>query len=344
MFPIYFTAAIDPWIIGIGAFAVVFIAIIFIILVKFAALWVRAYMSKADVRILELIGMSLRKVKPSLIVQVKIMAVQAGIAVSTRELEAHYLAGGDVVKVVRAMIAADRADLELEFKTARGIDLAGRDILVAVQTCVNPRVIDCPDPARGKDTVDAVSKDGIQVKAKARVTVRTNLDRLVGGATEETIIARVGEGIVTTIGSAETHKAVLENPELISSKVLEKGLDAGSAFEILSVDIADIDIGENIGAKLQTDQAEADKRIAQAKAEERRAMAAAREQEMLAVIAENRAKVVLAEAEIPKAISQAFRAGNLGVMDYYRPKNIQADAQMRGSISKSGEGEKEKKS
>jgi len=234
-------------------------------------------MSKADVRILELIGMSLRKVNAAIIVNVKIMAVQAGTKVSTQALEAHYLAGGDVIKVVRAMIAADRADLELDFKTAMGIDLAGRDVLMAVQTCVNPRVIDCPDPARGKDTVDAVSKDGIQVKAKAKVTVRTNLERLVGGATEETIIARVGEGIVTTIGSAETHKTMLENPDLISSKVLEKGLDAGSAFEILSVDIADIDIGVNIGARLQTDQAEADKRIAQAKAEERRAMAVARE-------------------------------------------------------------------
>lgn len=344
MFPLFFIAGVDdPWVIGIGAFVLIVIAIIFIILVKYAALWIRAYMSKADIRILELIGMSLRKVNPAAIVNVKIMAVQAGISVSTRELEAHYLAGGNIMKVVRAMIAADRADLELDFKTARGIDLAGRDVLIAVQTCVNPKVIDCPDPSKGKETVDAVSKDGIQVKAKARVTVRTNIERLVGGATEETIIARVGEGIVTTIGSAATHKLVLENPDAISKRVLEKGLDAGTAFEILSIDIADVDVGANIGAKLQADQAEADKRIAQAKAEERRAMAVAREQEMMALIAENRAKVVLAEAEVPKAISQAFREGNLGIMDFYRLKNIQADTQMRQSLSGSGEEKEGKK-
>jgi uncharacterized protein YqfA (UPF0365 family) len=319
------------WLVG-GLVLALVLFVVAIIVVKYAALWVQAYMTKADIGILDLVGMTLRKVNARVIVHSKITAVQAGLAVSARDLEAHYLAGGNVPSVVRAMIAADRAGLELDFKTARGIDLAGRNVLEAVQLCVNPKVIDCPDPRKGRETVDAVAKDGIQLKAKARVTVRTNLKRLVGGATEETIIARVGEGIVTSIGSSETYKRVLENPDVISKKVLERGLDAGTAFEILSIDIADIDVGENVGAKLQADQAETDKRIAQAKAEERRAMAVAKEQEMQATVVENRAKVVLAESLIPQAIADSFRSGNLGVLDYYRMRNIQADTSMRQSI------------
>jgi len=316
----------------------VFIGLIFVVFIsRFFLLWLQAYAARAGVSMLSLIGMSLRKVNLRVIVLSKIRAAQAGIEVTTSDMESHYLAGGRVPNVVTALIAANRAKIPLTWSTACAIDLAGRDILNAVQTSVNPKVIDCPNPATGKVTVDAVAKDGIQVKAKARVTVRANIDRLVGGATEETIIARVGEGIVTTIGSAETYKQVLENPDNISKKVLEKGLDAGTAFEILSIDIADVDVGENVGAKLQADQAEADKRRFQAEAEKRRAMAMAREQEMQAMIRENRAKVVLAEAEIPKAIAEAFRSGNLGIMDYYRLKNIQADTQMRTSI---GGGEK----
>jgi len=295
-------------------------------------LWIQALSAKAGVGVIELIGMRLRKVNPRLIVLSRIQAVRAGLEIGTGELESHYLAGGRPMNVVRALIAANRANITLNWKLATAIDLAGRDILDAVQTSVNPKVIDCPNPAMGKMTVDAVAKDGIQVKAKARVTVRANIDRLVGGATEETIIARVGEGIVTTIGSAGTYKGVLENPDMISRTVMEKGLDAGTAFTILSIDIADVDVGENIGAKLQADQAEADKRRFQAEAEKRRAMAMAREQEMKAVTQENRAKVVLAEAEIPRAIAEAFRGGNLGIMDYYRLRNIQSDTQMRNSI------------
>jgi len=301
---------------------------------KFFPLWVRCVMTKAGIGLFDLVGMWLRKVNPSVIVNAKIMAVQAGLRqITTRDLEAHYLAGGNVPRVVRAIVAADRANIPLDFKTAAGIDLAGRDVLDAVRTSVNPRVIDCPPPGATKKAVDAVAKDGIQLKVKARITVRTNLDQLVGGAGEETIIARVGEGIVTTIGSAVTHKDVLENPDRISQTVLKKGLDAGTAFEILSIDIADVDVGENIGARLQADQAEADMRVARAKAEERRALAYAREQEMKALTQENRAKVVLAEAEIPKAIAEAFRKGNLGIMDYYQLKNIMADTVMRESIA-----------
>ena len=295
-------------------------------------LWIQALSAKAGVGILELIGMRLRRVNPNLIVLSRIQAVRAGLQLGTSDLESHYLAGGRPMNVVRALIAANRANIDLGWKTATAIDLAGRDILDAVQTSVNPKVIDCPNPASGKTTIDAVAKDGIQVKARGRVTVRANIDRLVGGATEETIIARVGEGIVTTIGSAETYKEVLENPDKISSTVLEKGLDAGTAFEILSIDIADVDVGDNIGAKLQADQAEADKRRFQAEAEKRRAMAMAREQEMRALTQENRAKVVLAEAEIPMAIAESFRKGNLGIMDYYRLRNIQADTKMRDTI------------
>lgn len=312
--------------------------ILLFFLMRFVMLWIQAWASNAGVSIFSLVGMSLRKIDPSVIVNTKIAAIKAGLKVTTDQLESLYLAGGDVMNVVRALIAADKASIPLTFERAAGIDLAGRDIFAAVQTSVNPKVIDCPDPSKGRQTIDAVAKDGIQLKAKARVTVRTNIDRLVGGATEETIIARVGEGIVTTIGSAESYKHVLENPDMISKKVLEKGLDAGTAFEILSIDIADVDVGENIGARLQSDQAEADKRVAQAKAEVRRATAVALEQEMKAKTQEMRAKVVEAEAEIPRAMAEAFRQGNLGIMDYYRLRNVQADTSMRESIAGSAHG------
>ena len=322
---------------AITAFVLIIVIIVCIVILIFIArflkVWVQAWASKADITMASLIGMWLRKVNTGVIVNSKIAAIKAGLFISTEELESLYLAGGDVMNVIRALIAADKANITLNFKQASGIDLAGRDIFGAVQTSVNPKVIDAPDPAKGRVTVDAVAMDGIQLKAKARVTVRTNLDQLVGGATEETIIARVGEGIVTTIGSAKTHKDVLENPDSISKKVLGKGLDSGTAFEILSIDIADIDVGENIGARLQADQAEADKRVAQAKAEERRAMAVAAEQEMKARVQEMRAKVVEAEAEVPKAMAEAFRSGNLGIMDYYKMKNINADTSMRNSIA-----------
>ena len=318
----------------IGAiFLILFLLLIF----KYGWLYIQALSSGANVALLQLVGMTFRRVNARIIVDSRIMAKKAGLDYDTPQLEAHYLARGNVPNVIRALIAADKAKIELSFDMACAIDLAGRDVLDAVKTSVNPKVIDCPDPAMGRQTIDAVAMDGIQLKAKARVTVRANIERLVGGATEETIIARVGEGIVTTIGSAETHKKVLENPDSISKRVLEKGLDSGTAFEILSIDIADIDVGENIGAKLQSAQAEADKRVAQAEAEKRRAMAVAREQEMTAMVVENRAKVVLAEAEIPKAISQAFREGNLGIMDYYHLKNIQSDTEMRTSISKTSD-------
>jgi uncharacterized protein YqfA (UPF0365 family) len=332
--PILAEGAMGPLIIAAvvvaGFIVLVFAAIIF----KFFTLWLQARVSRADVGFGELIGMWLRRVDSRTIVISRITAVQAGLQVSTRELESHYLAGGRVPNVVRALIAADRANIPLTFKTATGIDLAGRDLIDAVQTSVNPKVIDCPNPAKGKDTIDAVAQDGIQLKAKARVTVRTNIERLIGGATEETIIARVGEGIVTSIGSSINYKSVLENPDRISKAVLAKGLDAGTAFEILSIDIADVDVGDNVGAQLQAAQAEADKRRAQAEAEKRAAMARAREQEMRAAVQENRAKVVLAEAEIPKAMADAFRSGNLGIMDYYKMKNILADTEMRSAIAK----------
>ena len=317
-----------------------FVLIAFVLLAKYFNLWIQAKFSEARVTLIELVGMSLRKVNPNIIVRSKIMAIQAGLSekdgITTRSLEAHYLAGGNVPNVVRALIAANRADIPLSYKRAAAIDLAGRNVLDAVQTSVNPKVIDCPDPTKGRQTIDGIAKNGIQLKVKARVTVRTNIDRLVGGATEETIIARVGEGIVTTIGSAESHNRVLENPDSISKRVLEKGLDAGTAFEILSIDIADVDVGDNIGANLQAAQAEADTRVARAKAEERRAFAVAMEQEFLAASQENRAKVILSEAEIPLAIAEAFRKGNLGVTDYYNLRNIQADTEMRSSIAGSG--------
>ncbi len=303
-----------------------FVALVFLLSFIPIGLWISALAAGVKIGIFTLIGMRLRRVIPSRIVNPLIKAVKAGLSVSANQLEAHYLAGGNVDRVVNALIAAHRANIPLVFERAAAIDLAGRDVLQAVQMSVNPRVIETP-------RVAAVAKNGIEVIVKARVTVRANIDRLVGGAGEETIIARVGEGIVTTVGSAEAHKAVLENPDLISRTVLDKGLDAGTAFEILSIDIADVDVGRNIGAQLQTDQAEADKQIAQAKAEERRAMAVAKEQEMKASVQEMRAKVVEAEAEVPLAMAEAFRKGNLGVMDYYNMKNILADTGMRDSIA-----------
>ncbi len=308
---------------------------------QFIGLYVQALVSNAPVGLFQLVAMQFRKVRPQVIVHSRIQAVKAGLAISTNQLETHYLARGDVPRVVNALIAADRAKISLDWNTACAIDLAGRDILDAVQTSVNPKVIDCPSGSSGRVTVDAVAQDGIQLKAKARVTVRANLARLIGGATEETIVARVGEGIVTTIGSATSHKAVLENPDRISKTVLEKGLDAGTAFEILSIDIADIDVGENIGAKLQGEQAEADKRRFQAEAEKRRAMAVAQEQEFKAEEQKNRALVVLAEAEVPRAMAEAFRSGNMGIMDYYRMQNIKSDTTMRDSIAGGGKGDKE---
>ena len=330
--------AVSKEILTIGiVIGAIFLFLFLLLIFKYGWLYIQALASGANVELLQLIGMTFRRVNARTIVDSRIMAKKAGLDYDTQQLEAHYLARGNVPNVIRALIAADKAKIKLSFDMACAIDPAGRDVLDAVRTSVNPKVIDCPDPTKGRHTIDAVAMDGIQLKAKARVTVRANLERLVGGATEETIIARVGEGIVTTIGSAETHKKVLENPDSISKRVLEKGLDSGTAFEILSIDIADIDVGENIGAKLQGAQAEADKRVAQAEAEKRRAMAVAREQEMTALVVENRAKVVLAEAEIPKAIAQAFREGNLGIMDYYHLKNIQADTEMRTSISKTSE-------
>jgi uncharacterized protein YqfA (UPF0365 family) len=316
----------------------VFLLIFLVVLMKYANLYVRSVTTNAGIGLFQMFAMSLRKVPPAMIVDAKVMLVQSRIEnVSTRDLEAHYLAGGRVQKVVQAMISANRAGIDLDFRTAAGIDLAGRDVLEAVKSSVTPKVIDCPNPASGKTEVAAVAKDGIQVLAKARVTVRTNIRRLVGGAGEETIIARVGEGIVSTIGSKASHKDVLENPDSISKTVLARGLDAGTAFEIVSIDIADVDIGSNIGARLQADQAEADKRVAQAMAEKRRAMAVAAEQEFVAQVQENRAKVVLAEAEIPRAIAAALLSGNLGVMDLYRLRNIESDTKMRTNIAGGGE-------
>lgn len=305
------------------------VIIVFSILLTFVPvmLWISALAAGVRVGIFQLVGMRLRRVIPQRVVNPLIKAVKAGLELSTNQLEGHYLAGGNVDRVVNALIAAQRANIDLSFERAAAIDLAGRDVLEAVQMSVNPKVIETP-------FIAGVAMDGIEVKAKARITVRANIDRLVGGAGEDTVIARVGEGIVSTIGSAENHKKVLENPDLISQTVLSKGLDAGTAFEILSIDIADIDIGKNIGAELQTDQAEADKKIAQAKAEERRAMAVAQEQEMKARVEEMRAKVVEAEAEVPLAMSEALRSGNIGVMDYMNIQNILADTDMRDSIGK----------
>ncbi len=311
----------------IVAIAIIFIVLSIILSFIPVGLWITAFFSGVRVGIFTLVGMRFRRVQPSRIVNPMIKATKAGLDLDIDNLEGHYLAGGDVNSVVNALIAAQRAEINLEFERAAAIDLAGRNVLEAVQVSVNPKVIETPK-------ISAVAKDGIEVMVKARVTVRANIDRLVGGAGEETIIARVGEGIVTTVGSSDSHKDVLENPDSISRTVLEKGLDAGTAFEILSIDIADIDVGRNIGAELQTDQAEADKRIAQAKAEERRAMAVAKEQEMKATVEEMKAKVVEAEAEVPRAMATALREGKIGVMDYYKLQNRLADTGMRESISR----------
>jgi uncharacterized protein YqfA (UPF0365 family) len=322
---------------GFGLIIIIVVAVIIFLWLFFyfipLGLWFSAVFAKVYVPIGQLIGMRIRKVPPAIILNALINSSKAGLQLNRDDLEAHYLAGGNVMTVVKALISADKANIELDFKAATAIDLAGRNVLEAVQMSVNPRVIDTPP-------VTAVAKDGIQLIAKARVTVRANIKQLVGGAGEDTVLARVGEGIVSSIGSSTSHKEVLENPDSISRVVLDKGLDAGTAFEILSIDIADIDIGKNIGAVLQMDQANADKNIAQAKAEERRAMAVALEQEMKAKAQEARANVIQAEAEVPKAMAEAFRSGNLGIMDYYKMKNIEADTSMRGSIA---DGEKNKK-
>ncbi len=334
-------AEIDPKIMVVIYGAMGLAAFVFGILVlNFGMIWVRAWTSGAKVTFTELIALKLRSVPVGTIVDARIMAVKSGIPLTIDDLSNYYLAGGNIEDVARALIAAKKAGIHLDFDRACAIDLAtkgtGKTVLEAVRTSVNPKVIDCPAASSGKVTIDAVAKDGIAVKVKARVTVRTNLDRFVGGATEETIIARVGEGIVTTIGSSVSYKAVLENPDRISKTVLEKGLDSGTAFEILSIDIADVDVGENVGAKLQAEQAEANKLIAQAQAEVRRAAAVATEQEMVARVSEMRARVVEAEALIPMAMAEAFRNGNLGIMDYYKMKNVQADTGMRESIATAG--------
>jgi uncharacterized protein YqfA (UPF0365 family) len=321
----------------LAGIAAVIGVVLVLILANFFGVWLRAKIADAPVAFAKLIGMRLRRVPVGLIVDSRITAVKAGLPLETDSLEAHFLSGGNVTHVVLALIAADKAGITLDFNRACAIDLAikgtSKTVLEAVRTSINPKVIDCPNPQQGRATIDAVARDGIGVKVRARVTVRSNLDRFVGGATEETIIARVGEGIVTSIGSAVSYKDVLENPDRISKVVLQKGLDSGTAFEILSVDIADVDIGDNVGAKLQAEQAEADKVVAQAKAEMRRAAAVASEQEMKARTQEMRAKVVEAEAQVPLAMAEAFRGGNLGVMDYLRMKNIQSDTGMREAIA-----------
>ncbi|WP_197443407.1 flotillin-like protein FloA [Lignipirellula cremea] len=310
------------------------------VIASYFRLWVRSYLTGAGIGIFDLIGMSFRKVRASQIVQSKIMAVQAGLTdpdITTKALEAHYLSQGNVPLVIRALIAANKAKIiNLTFREATAIDLAGRNVLEAVQTSVYPKVIDCPGRASGRESLDAVAKDGIQLKVKARVTVRANLQQLIGGATEETIVARVGEGIVSAIGSADSHSQVLENPDMISRAVLSRRLDSQTAFEIVSIDIADIDVGENIGARLQADQAEADLRVARAAAEGRRARAVATEQERVAEIEASRAMLVEAEAEVPKAMAEAFETGKLGILDYYKMRNIQADTDMRKTIATSG--------
>jgi uncharacterized protein YqfA (UPF0365 family) len=329
-----------PGIYIVWAIIAVFLLVLFLWAASFLSIFIRAMVSGAPVGIVELVALKLRKVPVGMVVDARITAVKSGLALTIDDLSTHYLAGGNVEMVVLALIAAKKAGIHLEFDRACAIDLAtkgtGRTVLEAVKTSVNPKVIDCPNPASGRVTIDGVAQDGIVVKAKARVTVRTNLDRFVGGATEETIIARVGEGIVTTIGSSKSYKDVLENPDRISKTVLDKALDSNTAFEILSIDIADVDVGENIGAKLQAEQAEANKLIAQAHAEVRRAAAVAVEQEMLARVQEMRARVVEAEAQVPLAMAEAFRSGNLGIMDYYKMKNIQSDTGMRESIAGGG--------
>jgi uncharacterized protein YqfA (UPF0365 family) len=328
------------WLVG-GFIALIFALIFLAVFARFFRLWVQSVMTGAGIGIFDLMRMWLRKVNPTVITRSKIMAVQAGLdeeeEISTKAMEAHYLAGGNLPLVIRAMIAAKKAKIiELSFERATAIDLAGRNILDAVQTSVYPRVIDCPPRDAKRPSLDAIAKNGIQLKVKARVTVRANLDQLIGGATEETIVARVGEGIVSAIGSAETHAQVLENPDRISRAVLGRKLDSQTAFEIVSIDIADIDVGDNIGARLQADQAEADTRVARAQAESRRAMAVSQEQENIAAIEQNRAHVVEAEALVPRAMAEAFRTGKLGILDYYRMKNVQADTDMREAIAGTG--------
>jgi len=332
--------AVETMTLIIGAPVAVVALVLLIFAWTFFSVWLKAWASGAYVGPVSLIGMRLRGVPVGLVVENYINAMKSGLNITVDQLNVHYMAGGDVQMVVRALIGAQKASIHLEFDRACAIDLAtrgtGKTVKDAVNTSVNPRVIDCPNPASGRTTIDGVAKDGIVIKAKARVTVRTNLDRFVGGATEETIIARVGEGIVTTIGSAHSYKDVLENPDRISKTVLDKALDANTAFEILSIDIADVDVGENVGAKLQAEQAEANKLIAQAQAEVRRATAVALEQEMVARTQEMRARVVEAEAQVPLAVAEAFRNGNLGIMDYYRIRNVQADTSMRETIAGSG--------
>ncbi|MSQ96672.1 MAG: UPF0365 family protein [Gemmataceae bacterium] len=321
------------WLIGFGMFFIVLAIIFLFVFLSFLNLWIQCVLTGADISIWGLLWMKLRKVNYEMIVKQKIALVQAGVKIATAEMEAHYLSGGNVEKTVLAVIAAHKAGIELSWGTAAAIDLAGRDVLDAVRTSVNPKVIDCPDPLKGKAMLEGVCKNGIRLKARARVTVRTKLERLIGGATEETIIARVGEGIVAAIGAAEFHADILANPHRISEAVLKKGLDSQTAFEIVSIDIAELDVGDNVGARLAAKKAESDLRVAQAQAEVRRAAAVAREQEMKALVEENRAKVVEAEAEIPMAMSEAFRAGNLGVGEYYNLKNVQADTSMRNAIA-----------
>lgn len=328
------------WILGMMV-GMLIIMVVLAIFARYFSLWIQCKMTRTEITLFHLFWMSIKKVNPAIIVRSKIMAVRSGITekynVSNEALQAHYMAGGNVQNVVRALVAAYRAGIDLDWQVAQAIDLAGRDVLDAVRTSVYPKVIDCPDPKKTTGTLDAVAGDGIQLKARARVTVRTNLKQLIGGATEETVIARVGQGIVQAIGSTASYKTVLENPDRISQTVLNQGLEAETAFEIVSIDIADIDVGDNIGARLQADQAEADVRVAQARAEQRRAAAAAREQEMVARTTENRAKVVLSEAEVPMAIAAAFRDRKIGLLDFYELKNVQADTSMRSAIAGVGD-------
>lgn len=338
--PVLLAAADAFVIIGLIVVIVIFL-IVFLVFAKYFRLWIQSVTTGAGIGLWDLVGMTFRKVRPDVIVRSKIMAVQAGLGEETgltsKALEAHYLAGGNVPLVIRAIIAANKAkNIPLDFRLATAIDLAGRNVLEAVQTSVYPKVIDCPGANSGKSSLDAVAKNGIQLKVRARVTVRANIRQLIGGATEETIIARVGEGIVSAIGSAEKHSDVLENPDRISKAVLARRLDSQTAFEIVSIDIADIDVGDNVGARLQADQAEADTRVARANAEGRRAMAVAEEQENIAEIEESRAKVTAAEAQVPQAIADAIKSGKLSIMDYYKLRNVQADTDMRSSIATAG--------
>ncbi len=321
-------------------FFMVVLLVVAMVCIQFASLWLQSLATRAGIGLWTMVLMRLKRVNPSVIVRSRMMAVQAGLlekySLPTRAMESHVLAGGDIQKVIKALIAADKASIELDWNTAQAIDLAGRDIQEAVATSVNPKVIDCPDPRRNQGTLSAVAADGIELRVRARVTVRTNIKQLIGGATEETVIARVGQGIVQAIGSTSSYKLVLENPDSISKTVLAQGLEAQTAYEIVSIDIADIDVGENIDARLTADRAEAEMQVAQAKAEQRRAAARAREQEMIARIQQNRAAVVLAESEVPRAVAEAFSSGNLGLLDFYELKNVQADTRMRESIA--GEG------